>query len=128
MQPGFFYDFSNYGIYDRLSDDGITQWHPAFLNLGQTLEECAERYRQFCNRYRPQPKPERKRRWGSRKFAGLNIRGKSKKISPGQLAMWEQLLTLKGEAILEVARKFIEANCFDPNDKTWVPGNGFGKA
>jgi putative transposase len=32
MQQGFFYDFSNYGIHDRLSDDGITQWHPAFFN------------------------------------------------------------------------------------------------
>ncbi|WP_414581463.1 hypothetical protein [Scytonema sp. PCC 10023] len=33
MQQGFFYDFSNYGIHDRLSDDGITQWHPAFLSI-----------------------------------------------------------------------------------------------
>ncbi len=99
--------------------DGITQWHPAFLDLGQTLEECAERYRQFCARYRSQPKPERKSRWGSRKLAGLEIKGKPKKISPGQMALWEKMLTLKAEEILEVARKFIEANCFDP--KLGVP-------
>ncbi len=41
MQQGFFYDFSNYGTHDRLSNDGLTQWHPAFLSLGKTLEECA---------------------------------------------------------------------------------------
>ena len=27
MQQGFFYDFSNYGIHDRLSNDGLTQWN-----------------------------------------------------------------------------------------------------
>jgi hypothetical protein len=31
---GYFYDFSNYGSYDQLTDDGLTQWHPAFLELG----------------------------------------------------------------------------------------------
>lgn len=41
MQRGFFYDFSNYGSYDRLSDDGLTKWHPAFLSLGESLDECA---------------------------------------------------------------------------------------
>ena len=33
MRSGFFYDFSNYGSYERLTDDGLTQWHPAFLVL-----------------------------------------------------------------------------------------------
>lgn len=56
MQQGFFYDFSNYGTYDRLTDDGITQWHPAFLSLGKRLDECAAKYRGFCKKYRPQPK------------------------------------------------------------------------
>jgi hypothetical protein len=48
IQQGFFYDFSNYGTYDRLTQDGITQWHPAFLALGATLEICAAAYRKFC--------------------------------------------------------------------------------
>ncbi|MEH2240221.1 MAG: hypothetical protein V7K30_29160 [Nostoc sp.] len=34
MQEGFFYDFSNYGVYERLGDDGLTTWHLAFLTLG----------------------------------------------------------------------------------------------
>jgi putative transposase len=37
VQVGFFYDFSDYGVYDRLGDDGLTTWHPAFLSLGETL-------------------------------------------------------------------------------------------
>jgi putative transposase len=59
MQQGLFYDFSNYGTHDRLRDDGITQWHPAFLSLGKSLEECAARYRGFCKKYKPKPKPEK---------------------------------------------------------------------
>lgn len=65
MQQGFFYDFSNYGTYDRLTDDGLTQWHPAFLALGRTLEECAAKYRGFCRKYKPQPRPEKRSHWGS---------------------------------------------------------------
>jgi putative transposase len=56
MRKGFFYDFSNYGSYERLTDDGLTQWHPAFLQLGSTLEECAQKYRGFCQKYFPQGK------------------------------------------------------------------------
>jgi putative transposase len=66
IQQGFFYEFSNYGIHDRLSNDGITQWHPAFLQLGRNLEECASKYRGFCKKYRPQSKPEKRNHWGSR--------------------------------------------------------------
>ena len=58
MRKGFFYDFSNYGSYERLTDDGLTQWHPAFLQLGSTLEECAQKYRGFCQKYKPKGKPQ----------------------------------------------------------------------
>lgn len=47
MQQGWFYDFSNYGSYERLKSDGLTQWHPAFLSLGTTLEMCAAAYKKF---------------------------------------------------------------------------------
>jgi putative transposase len=68
MQSGFFYDFSNYGSYERLTDDGLTEWHPMFLELGQSLDECAEKYRRFCNNYKPKSKTAhaRKSSWGSR--------------------------------------------------------------
>ena len=35
-QSGFFYDFSNYGTYYRLTDDGLTQWDP---NRRNTVSE-----------------------------------------------------------------------------------------
>jgi len=33
IQTSFFYRYSNYASYARLSEDGLTQWHPAFLTL-----------------------------------------------------------------------------------------------
>jgi putative transposase len=113
MQQGWFYDFSNYGSYDRLTNDGITQWHPAFLALGATLEVCAAAYRKFCKKYKPQPKPEKKNHWGSKLLAKLRVRGKPVKISPGQRNLWEEW-DAPIEEIRSVAEKFILANCFDP--------------
>ncbi|MEK0187678.1 transposase [Microcoleus anatoxicus] len=114
MQQGFFYDFSNYGTHDRLSDDGITQWHPAFLALGKTLDECAAAYRKFCKKYKTQAKPEKRNHWGSRLLAGMKVKGKPKKSSPGQMRLpwadWEA----ENPEIVEVAEKFILANCYNP--------------
>jgi putative transposase len=110
IQPGFFYDFSNYGIYDQLTDDGLTQWHPAFLALAASLELCAAAYRKFCKKYQSKPKVEKRNRWGSKLLAKIKARGKpSKKVSPGQKSLWEDW-DLPEEAILEVAEKFVQAN------------------
>ena len=88
MQWGFFYDFSNYGVYDRLGNDGLTQWHPAFLALGKTLDICAAMYRNFCQNYRPKPKPESRNHWGKKLLAGIVLKGKPrKKQSPGQMRL-----------------------------------------
>jgi putative transposase len=114
MQQGWFYDFSNYGSYDRLTNDGLTQWHPAFLALGQTLEICAAAYRKFCKKYRAQPKPERKRYWGSQKLARLRQTMKAKQVSPGQKSLWENWNAPMDEAV-EIAKKFVLANCFKPD-------------
>ncbi len=114
MQQGYFYDYSNYGTYDRLTEDGITQWHPAFLAMGTTLEICAAAYRQFCKKYKTPPKPERKTHWGSKLLAELKIRGKPKK-TPGQKNLWDEATVAEREEVEVVARKFIEANGFKPN-------------
>ncbi|MEH2156155.1 hypothetical protein [Nostoc sp.] len=114
MQQGFFYDFSNYGTYDRLNNDGITQWHPAFLFLGRTLEECAQKYRGFCTKYRHQAKPESRSHWGSKLLAGMKGKKKGKKSSPGQMRLpWDEWEANNGE-IEKVAEKFIFANCYNP--------------
>ena len=78
MRHGFFYDFSNYGSYERLTDDGLTQWHPAFLRLGNSLEECAKKYKGFCQKYKPKEKTPTKCHWGSKLLGGVHLEGKSK--------------------------------------------------
>ncbi len=115
MQQGFFYDFSNYGSYERLTNDGITEWHPAFLALAATLELCAAVYRRFCEKYQPKPKPETKNHWGSKlleRFLGTRQLKKKQKPSPGQLKLWDEWEV--PSEIHEVAAEFIRANCFDP--------------
>ncbi len=114
MQEGFFYDYSNYGSYARLSNDGLTQWHPAFLALGKTLELCASAYRQFCKRYRPKPKPEKRNHWGSKKLAALRLKMKAKKVSPGQKSLWDEWNAPMDE-VLKVAKEFVLANCLNPD-------------
>jgi len=114
MQAGFFYDFSDYGIYDRLGDDGLTQWHPAFLALGESLDECAQKYRGFCRRYQPKPKPDKGFRWGSKLLPKLLKLREQKKRSPGQMKLpWGEGMESNPE-IKAVAKKFVLANCFDP--------------
>lgn len=114
VQQGFFYDFSNYGTYDRLKQDGITQWHPVFFTLGRTLEECATKYRNFCQKYRPKPKPETVNHWGSKLLVKMKVKGKPKKHSPGQMSLpWDTWDA--GDAEIEaVAREFVLANCYNP--------------
>ncbi|PSB27745.1 transposase [Stenomitos frigidus] len=114
MQQGFFYDYSNYGTYERLTDDGITQWHPAFLALGVSLELCAAAYRKFCQKYKPKPKPEKRNHWGSKLLAQMKARSRLKqKPSPGQQSLWDDW-NAPTEAIRKVAEKFVLANCYDP--------------
>ena len=114
MQQGFFYDYSNYGTYDRLTDDGLTQWHPAFLAMGTTLELCAEAYRKFCKKYKPQPKPERRNTWGSKKLAAIRQKMKAKKKTPGQQSLWDEWQAPM-DAVQKVAKKFVLANCLNPD-------------
>ncbi|MGK7871759.1 MAG: transposase [Xenococcaceae cyanobacterium] len=112
MQNGFFYDFSNYGIHDRLTDDGLTQWHPAFLSLGKTLDECARKYREFCKKYKAKPKPEKRYCWGE-KFLPKLLKKKNK-ASPGQMKLpWATWEVVDSE-VRQVAEKFVYANCYDP--------------
>ncbi|GAB1538881.1 hypothetical protein NUACC21_15450 [Scytonema sp. NUACC21] len=81
--------------------------------MGQTLEECAVKYRGFCKKYKPQPKPEKSYGWGSKLLPKI-LKGKKKKTSPGQMRLpwdeWEPLTT----EVQAVAEKFVMANCYDP--------------
>ena len=122
MQQGFFYDFSNYGVYERLGDDGLTTWHPAFLALGETLDDCAKKYKNFCHQYKPQPKSEKRFYWGNTLLPKLtkvpkkskNTKSKNpppKKDEESQ-QLWEIWLKNNPE-IPQIAEKFIFANCYN---------------
>lgn len=120
MQSGFFYDFSNYGVYERLGDDGLTTWHPAFLALGKNLEECSQKYRSFCYKYKPQAKPERRFYWGSQLLPKLTRRKKINKRKKSTTKPDEEAKNLlknwreNNPEIVELAEKFILANCYNP--------------
>ena len=64
MIVGDEYAYSNYRSYARPADEGLSAWHPAYLRLGRTLDGCARRYGQFCRRYRPEAKEQRRSGWG----------------------------------------------------------------
>jgi putative transposase len=84
------------------------------LALGVSLEICAAVYRKFCQKYQPKPKPEKRRRWGSKLLVKLKERSRrSKKASPGQKSFWEEW-EIPAEDIRRVAEKFVLANCYDP--------------
>jgi len=84
-----FYDpHSNYGHYGRLDADGISEWHPSFLQLAPTLRSCSKRYERFCQKYRHDAKGAPKCHWCPRMLKRLVENGrsssKSKRITPGQ--------------------------------------------
>ena len=115
MRSNFFYDFSNYGSYERLTDDGLTQWHPAFLQLGDSLDECSRKYKGFCNRYKPpKKKPPRKFQWGNK----ILTRGNFPSQSSSSSATSRQRSRLKPNGcqvtktieIKEIADQFTKAN------------------
>jgi len=83
VRKGYFYAYTNYGIYDRLTDDGLTEWHPVFLSMGQSLDACQKRYQRFCQRYSPKKKAQRVCVWGSQLFP-LGLLKNSRQVLPGQ--------------------------------------------
>jgi len=110
IRRGFWYGWSNYGSYDRLSLDGLTEWHLAFLRIASTLSGCARGYRRFCTRYRVKVSPKVERyNWG-RVYPAL---GRNKKANQAQMGFgWCQVQ--KGSelplSVTRVAQAFLKAN------------------
>ena len=89
VRKGFDDPYSNYGHYARLEVDGISEWHPSFLQLASTLKGCSKRYEWFCQQYRHHAKGASQCHWGSRMLKRLvessrSNGNKKKRISPGQ--------------------------------------------
>ncbi len=97
VRKGFHDPYSNNGHFERLEGDGLSEWHPAFLQLAPTLEGCARRYAHDCRRYRPRAKPPaRKTRWGSRLLQRDGVTGGKGAAGRQGLAAGQQLLPWAG--------------------------------
>ena len=89
---GFYHRYSNYGSYADLADDGLTEWHPAFFSLGESLDECAVRYRRFCMWYQMKKKHGgRRSQWGRRALPDVSRQKRQRKtraqLDAGQLPL-----------------------------------------
>ena len=122
VRKGFHDPYSNYGHYERLVGDGLSEWHPAFLQLAPTLEGCARRYAQYCRRYRPRAKPARKSCWGSKllqRDGGSGGKGAGRKgVAAGQQDLpWgggqELALPLQWQQLAETFRRANGARASD---------------
>jgi len=125
VRKGFYDPYSNYGHYSRLETDGISDWHPAFLQLSPTLTGCSKRYERFCKTYRCKSKPIKIRQWGSKLIALLKsttprAQGRGKRISQciGQQALPLNLPILQHlpEQWQQIAEQFRHCNAPRWND------------
>ncbi len=71
VRKGFYDPYSNYGHYSRLKTDGLSDWHPAFLQLAPTLTGCSKRYINFRKKYCSKSKPSKTKQWGGKLLAVL---------------------------------------------------------
>ncbi len=85
-------------------------WHPAFLALGKPWKSA----RALCKQYRPKPKSEKKRQWGKKRLAGIHLKPKKTKTSPGQQRLPWDTWQLPANEIHEVAKQFVLANALHP--------------
>jgi hypothetical protein len=125
VRKGFYDPYSNYGHYSRLETDGISDWHPAFLQLAPTLTGCSKRYERFCKTYRCKSKPVKIRQWGSKLIALLKsttsrAEGRGKRISQciGQQSLPLNLPALQHlpEQWQQIAEQFRHCNAPRWND------------
>ena len=118
VRKGFYDPYSNYGHYGRLASDGISEWHPSFLQLASSLQGCSRRYAWFCQKYRHHSKGGAKCHWGSRMLKRLvqssrSSRSKRNRISPGQQQLpfaFDVRLNQIPEEWHQVAVRFRHAN------------------
>ena len=68
----------------------------------------------FCERYKPKPKPEKRSFWGSKLLPKVLKASERKKQSTGQMRLpWDQWEPTQQD-IRKVAEQFVLANCYDP--------------
>lgn len=129
VRKGFYDPYSNYGHYSRLEADGLSDWHPAFLQLAPTLTGCSKRYINFCKRYRCKSKPIKTRQWGSKLIALLKgtatrAQGNSKRqrhcIGQQSLPLNLPILQQLPEQWQQIAQQFRHCNAPRWNDDEYL--------
>ena len=125
VRKGFYDPYSNYGHYSRLEADGLSDWHPSFLQLAPALTGCAKRYQRFCQNYRSKSKPVKIRQWGNKLIAVLKstatkTQGKSKRhrhcIGQQSLPINLPMLQQLPEHWQQIAEQFRHCNAPRWND------------
>ena len=122
IRKGFYDPYSNYGHYSRLECDGISEWHPSFLQMAPTLKGCSKRYQNFCTKYCHHAKGAPKCHWGSKMLKRLveTNGSKSKRISPGQQQLpfaFDLRLNQIPEEWYQIAVRFRRANGIRNGDR-----------
>ncbi|QNI89852.1 transposase [Synechococcus sp. ROS8604] len=125
VRKGFYDPYSNYGHYGRLECDGISEWHPSFLQLASSLKGCSRRYARFCQKYRHHAKGTPKCHWGSSMLKRLVEKGRSSqsrknRVSPGQQKLpfaFDIRLNQIPEEWHQVAVRFRRANGIRDGDQ-----------
>ena len=83
---------------ERLAGDGLSEFHPAFMQLAPILQGCARSQAQYCRCKRPRDKPARKPGLGSgilQRDAGTG--------GEAQAGQWGQGQRLGCEAVTVIA-------------------------
>ena len=105
--------------------DGISEWHPSFLQLASSLKGCSRRYARFCQSYRHKSKGGSRCHWGSRMLKRLVEKGRSSqsrksRVSPGQQKLpfaFDIRLNQIPEKWHQIAVRFRRANGIRDGDK-----------
>ena len=121
IRKSFFDQYTNFGYYQRLLDDGISEWHPAFLKLATTLEKCSKTYYFFCQRYRMKLKDKKlnKSYWGSKILKNIS-KFKKRKFNPDQQSLFlEDDISINPIPVewQTIARRFRKINGFKKKDR-----------
>ena len=81
--------------------------------MGNTLEECARKYKGFCQKYKPKEKNLSKFHWGSRLLAGVHLEDKGSTSNPKKSKTRfppPPCQVSENEELTRVVRQFIQAN------------------
>jgi putative transposase len=115
MQQGWFYDFSNYGSYDRLTHDGLTQWHPAFLAWEPRWKFVRRPIASFARNISRNPSLKSANRWGSKNWRVLS----DQKMKAERKALGKKACGTSGSyrwmRFRMWPKQFVLANCLNPD-------------